>query len=41
MARLVESVGIPVRVYRARDPGLIVYKDDFQVAAVAWRYRFL
>jgi hypothetical protein len=39
IARLVESVGVPVRVHRRRDPGLIVYKDDFQVAAVAWRQR--
>jgi hypothetical protein len=37
MAKLVESIGIPVQVFRRRDPGLIVYRDDFQVAAVRWR----
>jgi hypothetical protein len=39
MAQLIERAGVPVRVLRERDPGLIVYRDDFQVAAVAWRMR--
>ena len=37
IAKLVESIGVPVQVFRRRDPGLIVYRDDFQVAAVRWR----
>jgi hypothetical protein len=41
MAKLVESIGIPVQVFRRRDPGLIVYRDDFQVAAVRWRGSFV
>jgi hypothetical protein len=40
MAKLVESVGVPVRVYRKVRPGTIVYEDDFQVAALPWRTTF-
>jgi hypothetical protein len=37
---LVEGEGVPVRVYRTRRPGEIVYADRFQVAAVPWRDTF-
>ncbi len=37
---LVEGEGIPVRVYRTVRPGIIVYCDDFQIAAVPWRDTF-
>jgi hypothetical protein len=37
---LVEGEGVPVRVYRTRRPGIIVYADDFQIAAVPWRDTF-
>ena len=40
MAKLVESAGIPVRVYRKVRPGRVVYEDDLQVAAVPWRTTF-
>jgi hypothetical protein len=41
MADLVESIGIPVRVYLKHRPGTIVYEDDFQVAALPWRTTFV
>jgi hypothetical protein len=41
LAKLIESIGVPVRVLRSRDPGLIVYRDEFQVAAVRWRMAFV
>ncbi len=37
---LVEHEGIPVRVYRTRRPGIVVYSDNLQVAAVPWRDTF-
>jgi hypothetical protein len=37
---LVEGEGVPVRVYRTRRPGVVVYADDLQVAAVPWRDTF-
>ena len=40
LAKLVESAGIPVRVYRKVRPGTVVYEDDFQIAAVPWRGTF-
>ena len=40
MAKLVEGVGVPVRVYRRTHPGTIVYEDAFQVAALPWRTTF-
>jgi hypothetical protein len=38
---LVEGEGVPVRVYRTRRPGVVVYADDLQIAAVPWRDTFL
>ena len=38
---LVEHEGIPVRVYRTRRPGIVVYSDDLQIAAVPWRDTFM
>jgi len=37
---LVEGEGVPVRVYRTRRPGVVVYADDLQIAAVPWRDTF-
>jgi hypothetical protein len=37
---LVEGEGVPVRVYRTRRPGIVVYSDDLQIAAVPWRDTF-
>jgi hypothetical protein len=37
---IVEGEGVPVRVFRTRRPGQIVYADSFQVAAVPWRDTF-
>ncbi len=37
---IVEGEGVPVRVFRTRRPGEIVYADAFQVAAVPWRDSF-
>jgi len=37
---IVEGEGVPVRVFRTRRPGQIVYADPFQVAAVPWRDSF-
>jgi len=37
---LVEGEGVPVRVYRTRRPGAVVYEDDLQIAAVPWRDTF-
>ena len=37
---IVEGQGVPVRVYRSRRPGQIVYADPFQVAAIPWRDSF-
>lgn len=41
IADLIESTGVPVRVYRRPRPGTIVYEDNFQVAALPWRTTFL
>jgi hypothetical protein len=43
---LLRDNGIVVRVLRCRNPGLIVYRDDQQIAAIPqrsvnWRYRLL
>jgi len=37
---LVEHEGIPVRVYRTHRPGIVIYQDALQVAAVPWRDTF-
>lgn len=37
---LVESEGVPVRVFHTRRPGVIVYSDAFQIAAEPWRDTF-
>ena len=37
----VEGEGVPVRIYRTRRPGIVVYVDDFQIAAVPWRDTFV
>ena len=37
---LVEGHGVPVRVYRTTRPGIVVYSDDLQIAAVPWRDTF-
>ena len=37
---LVESEGVPVRVFHTRRPGVIVYADAFQIAAEPWRDTF-
>ena len=37
---IVEGEGVPVRVFRTRRPGQIIYADPFQVAAVPWRDSF-
>jgi hypothetical protein len=41
LVHLVEGEGVPVRVYRSRRPGSIVYSDNLQVAAVPWRDTFV
>ncbi|HMF41538.1 MAG TPA: hypothetical protein VKQ32_12635 [Polyangia bacterium] len=40
IAELVEREGVPVIVYRTRRPGLVVYRDALQIAAVPWRDTF-
>src|SRR5262245_16118015 len=37
---LVEGEGIPVRVYRTHRPGIVVYSDALQIAAVPRRDTF-
>jgi hypothetical protein len=37
---LVEREGVPVAVYRTRRPGVVVYQDGLQIAAVPWRDTF-
>jgi hypothetical protein len=32
--------GIPVHLYRTHRPGIVVYSDRYQVAAVPWRDTF-
>jgi hypothetical protein len=32
--------GVPLHVYRTGRPGIVVYKDHYQVAAVPWRDTF-
>ena len=41
LVNLVEGAGVPVRVYRSRRPGNIVYSDDMQIAAGPWRDTFV
>jgi hypothetical protein len=38
--RLAECNGVPINVYRTRRPGIVVYSDDYQIAAVPWRDTF-
>lgn len=38
--RIVETNGVPVRIYRTRRPGIVVYEDPYQVAALPWRDTF-
>jgi hypothetical protein len=38
---LVEHEGVPVRVYRTHRPGIVVYSDQLQIAAVPWRDTFI
>jgi hypothetical protein len=38
--RIAERAGVPVTVYRTRRPGIVVYSDDYQIAAVPWRDTF-
>jgi hypothetical protein len=38
---LVEREGVPVCVYRTMKPGVVIYEDKFQVAAVPWRDTFV
>jgi hypothetical protein len=38
--QLAERNGVPVSVYRTRRPGIVVYSDDYQIAAVPWRDTF-
>jgi hypothetical protein len=40
VVRLLEDNGLPVHVHRTRRPGIIVYEDDYQVAAQPWRDTF-
>jgi hypothetical protein len=40
LVTLVEREGVPVTVYRTRRPGLVVYEDRWQIAAVPWRDTF-
>jgi hypothetical protein len=40
IVEIVEGEGVPVRVFRTRRPGEIVYADAFQVAAIPWRDSF-
>ena len=37
MIAVLKSFGFPVQVFRAADPGEILYRDDFQVVAVTPR----
>ncbi len=37
---LAERNGVPVNVYRTRRPGVVVYSDEHQIAAVPWRDTF-
>ena len=37
---LTERHGVPVSIYRTRRPGIVVYSDDYQIAAVPWRDTF-
>jgi hypothetical protein len=38
--RIAERAGVPVIRYRTRRPGIVVYADDYQIAAVPWRDTF-
>jgi hypothetical protein len=40
LVRIVETNGVPVRAFRTRRPGTVVYSDPYQVAAVPWRDTF-
>jgi hypothetical protein len=40
VVRILEDNGEPVHVYRTRRPGIVVYEDQYQVAAVPWRDTF-
>ena len=40
MVRIAEGTGLPVRIYRTRRPGTVVYSDPYQIAAVPWRDTF-
>ena len=37
---LVEREGVPVVVYRTTRPGVVIYQDRWQIAAVPWRDTF-
>jgi hypothetical protein len=37
---LTERTGVPVSIYRTRRPGVVVYSDEYQIAAVPWRDTF-
>ena len=37
LASLLEEHGRPVRVLRSRNPGKVVYEDDYQVVVEEWR----
>jgi hypothetical protein len=38
--RLAEGSGVPVHIYRTRRPGIVVYSDEYQIAAIPWRDTF-
>lgn len=40
VVRIVETNGVPVQVHRTRRPGIVVYQDPYQVAALPWRDTF-
>jgi hypothetical protein len=41
LARIVEGAGWPVHVHRTHRPGLVVYHDDYPVAAIPYRDTFV
>jgi hypothetical protein len=40
LVQIVEVSGVPVQAFRTRRPGIVVYSDPYQIAAVPWRDTF-
>jgi hypothetical protein len=40
LVRIVETSGVRVQAFRTRRPGIVLYSDPYQIAAVPWRDTF-